>query len=379
MKTALLFSFSDIGKNERMLRYSKHLVTKKNMKVILVGYDISDIPKKIKKLPNLSIRYIFPFLYKRYFLQTLLWPFQFIYYLIQMIGIAVNISSLNLVISTTTFYFIETICGIIVSKIHHSILIYDISIFSWYDHQITSFITKKLFSYGNFLICPTHSIEVVLKLAGFRPFMIPNAPDSDLNFVTEKVRNKLFNFLNVDENSFFITVPISEFDHDKIDALENAANYLKRYRKPITFIVFGSGKLQEKFKDNINKIKIKNIDLKFFPFQYDIYPSVLSAFDIGIYFPESEFVLEISPRLLEMAASGIPIIAFRFGCVNEIVKENVNGIVLNNINELGSKLKEIIINKSVDLQSLRRSSALEDMNHKADELWDQAFDEILSK
>lgn len=226
MKTTLIFSFSDIGKNERLFRHAKKLATNKNMKVILVGFDISDIPLKIMRIPNISIRYFFPFLYKFSFLQTILWPIQFLFYFIQMIGIAVNISSLNRVFSTTTFYFIETFCGIIISKIHHSILVFDISNFTWYENQITSIITKKMLSYSHFLICPTHSIEVVLKLAGFTPFLIPNVPEMT-SLLTEKVQHKINDFLNVDSSSYLIAVPILEFDRDKFKILENAAYYLK--------------------------------------------------------------------------------------------------------------------------------------------------------
>lgn len=376
MKTALIFSFSDIGKNARMLRYTKQLINKKNMKVVLVGYDISDIPLEIKKLPNLSIRYIFPFICKYQILQLILWPLQFIFFLIQMIGIALNISSLNLIIASSTFYFTEAFCGLLISKIHHSTLIFDISNFSWYDNQITSFITKKMLSFSNYLLCPTHSIEVVLNLAGFRPFVIPDVPDSSFQS-NKQMKKQICELLKIDEDSILIGVPIPEFDNDKLKILEESANYIKKSSKSITIIIFGNGKLRDNFEEKIECISVQNVSFKFSPFQYNTYPLILGACDIGIYFPESEFVFQISPHLLAIVACGIPTVTFRFGCVNEIVKENQNGIILNEQTDLGPKLKEIFVSNSIDLSSLK-SEPKSEFTQRAEILCDEAFSKILS-
>lgn len=374
LRTALIFSFSDIGKNARMLRYTKQLIVSNNMKVILVGYDINDIPIEIKKLPNLSIRYIFPFLYNFRILQTLFWPLQFFFYLIQMIGIAVNISSLSLVISSTTFYFIEPFCALIISKIHHSNLAFDISNFSWYDNQITSYVTKKMLSFSNHIICPTHSIEVVLNLAGFHPFVIPDMADSSFQS-NSKIKKKIENLLKIDQNSILIAVPFREFDNDTFNKLENSAGYLKKSRKNVTFVIFGNSKLSEKFEEKIKRISIQKVSFKFLPFQYDIYPMILGACDIGIHFPDSEFVFELSPQILAMSACQIPIIAFRFGCASEVVKENVNGFILNELSDLGPKLKEIFVNNSIDLSSMNKCPQY---GKRVEELCDVAFNGIVS-
>lgn len=376
MKTALIFSFSDIGKNARMLRYTRQLILQKNMKVILVGYDISDIPIDIKKLPNLSVRYIFPFsnLFDFKILQIVLWPIQFIFYLIQMIGIAVNISSLNLIIASTKFYFTETFCGLLISKIHRSTLVFDISNFSWYESKITSFLTKKNLFYSDYLFCSTNSMEVVLKYAGFNTFVIPDIPDSSFQS-NKKMKNKVCELLKIDSKSVLIGVPISEFDHEKIKTLENSANYLKNASKKFVFIVFGNGKIREKFEERIEKIVIQNSTFKFLPFQYNIYPLVLGACDIGIYFSEPDFVFETSPHLLAIAGCGMPIITFRFGCVNEIVKENINGMILNEFSDLGPKLKEIFVNNSIDLSSFENLSDF-DITKKVNNMCEEAFNKI---
>ena len=140
-----------------------------------------------------------------------------------------------------------------------------------------------------------------------------------------------------------------------------------------------SGKCQKEFEENIKKIRIQKVAFKFYPFQYDVYPAALFACDVGIYFPESSFTFEISPRVLELTVSGIPIIAFHFGCVNEIVKDDVNGIIIDKYDELGPKLKEIFVNESINLKSLRNESAMLNMIQKTNEMCEKAFDEILTK
>ncbi|OHT01799.1 hypothetical protein TRFO_07350 [Tritrichomonas foetus] len=424
MNSALIFSFSDVGRNERILRYTKKLIVDKKFKVYLVGFDISDLPSELEKLPNLVIRYIFPFFSLPIILNTIFWPFQFLFYLIQIIGIAVNTPSVKLIISSTDYYFTETLCGLILSKIKEAALIFDVSNFDWFESFFSCVISKKMLSYADYIICSTHSMEVILKLGGIKSYVIPNIPDRSFSQSTSKsnqtleftahqiefpeiqqtqennnnhtknvnqvllnntfnsyyeIKSKVCEMMNIDIHSKLIGVPIPQFSHELMNNLIDSANYLKSYliknKISINFVLFGSGKSSQMFREKLKDLEIENAKFHFVPFQYDAYPMILRACDVCLCLSNSHSIMEVDPHVMNAAACGVPIIALKYGCSNEILEENVNGIYIQDIKDLSPIMKKIFIDNSIDLSKMRMNN--ESFSKKADLMFEETFSRIL--
>lgn len=376
MKTAILLSFSDLGKNKRLLHHAKNLVYKKDFKVILVGFDITDIPKDIKSITNISFRYIFPFGMNNNILKILLWPLLFLLYFIQILSATSNLTTINLIICSSTYYFTETLCGYLLSLIFHSILVFDISTFTWYENRFSGLITKKMLALANFVICPTHEMEILLKLQNLHCFYIPTPPDSSFR-PNKQSRIKICEVFNFDYDSIFIAVPIFEFDDTIFTHLIDASNDLKQSEKPIIFLIFGSGKSASFFENKIKNMNVLNVSFKFIPFQYNLYPFTLGICDVGIYFHHKDYVIDAPPCLLDMISCELPIITCRYGCSQSFIKDSrAGGILLDNYDDLGAKLKDICVTHVISLSKLRNDLRT-NLNDQSEILWNDAFIKIV--
>ena len=387
MSTALLFSFSDIGRNERILMHATNLSKEKKMKIYVCGFDRSNIPNEIANDKNIQFIYIFPFINAPIILNTLLWPIQFIFYLIQMIAVTINLPQLSIILITSNFYFSEICIGLLLSKINSKIsdnikakkpfIIADILSFKWFESPTSKNIAKKMLSLTDMIITPTHSMQVILKIGGLQSFVIENIPDQSFK-PNKKLKPNVCEILNIPLSSYLICVPIPTFDHDIFKCIEDSARGIKDCERNICFVIFGNGKsqsiFQKKVKNLNNSNESKNIKFAFFTFQYDIYPSILGACDIGIYFNENDNGTEIPLPILQMSGCCLPIISFQYGCVSEIIKNKQNGFIIENRSKLRALLHDIFIKKSIDISTLK-------CNHmekwEQTSIWKTVFNKII--
>ena len=108
--------------------------------------------------------------------------------------------------------------------------------------------------------------------------------------------------------------------------------------------IVGTGKLEEELKMLSKKMKINDI-VRFLGVRQDI-PDLLKDSDIYVMSSEWE---GLSISLIEALASGIPIVATDAGSNNEIVENNVSGLIVptKNPKALAEGLYNLIKNKSL--------------------------------
>ncbi|TCD62817.1 mannosyltransferase [Steccherinum ochraceum] len=81
------------------------------------------------------------------------------------------------------------------------------------------------------------------------------------------------------------------------------------------------------------------------------YPVLLGSADLGISLHSSSSALDLPMKVVDMFGCGLPVCALNFACLDELVKDGVNGLVFDNAEQLANQMQYL-------LQSFPRSSTL---------------------
>ncbi|KZC11598.1 PREDICTED: chitobiosyldiphosphodolichol beta-mannosyltransferase [Dufourea novaeangliae] len=120
---------------------------------------------------------------------------------------------------------------------------------------------------------------------------------------------------------------------------ENAVNKNIWNLPNLICVITGKGHLKE-FYMAIIKLKNWNHIIILTPWlESEDYPKMLASADLGICLHTSSSGMDLPMKVVDMFGCELPVCAYNFKCLLELVKHNENGMVFSNYQELAAQLK----------------------------------------
>ncbi|PCH33027.1 glycosyltransferase family 33 protein [Wolfiporia cocos MD-104 SS10] len=117
-------------------------------------------------------------------------------------------------------------------------------------------------------------------------------------------------------------------------------------------VVTGKGPLREEYMARIGRMQdgeggddpwrfVRCVSLWL---EAEDYPLLLGSADLGISLHSSSSALDLPMKVVDMFGCGLPVCALGFACLDELVKDGVNGLVFHNAEQLAGQLENLLTN-----------------------------------
>ena len=149
-----------------------------------------------------------------------------------------------------------------------------------------------------------------------------------------------------------------------LEALDRLQTLIDETRNSKTFpkvlvLVTGKGPLKVEYLPLLNEFNKTHTSIKIYTLWLEAvdYPKLLGCATLGISLHTSTSGLDLPMKVLDMFGSQVPVCAIGFACLDELVKDGVNGQIFHNGGQLASQLFQLLEgypnNKDSRLETLR--------------------------
>lgn len=362
MVSSLVFCSADIGRNFRLLRMARRLASKKESKVIVIGSELSSLPKKIEKLPNVSFRPLARFVEVPLLIAPLLFPFKLFLRILEFIVIKVTIGHVDQVICSTNPLFVEPLIGWILAKSLRATLIFDVSPFRYtrksrfYVEHLIMMLERQITAIADSRFVPTKAMQVVLSLHCIDSSVLRDLPGEMFKY-NHGNREEIIEIMNIPINSLIIGLVLPNFSHAELTAVTEIVRTAES-PTPLCLLVFGGNKLEKSIESHLSDTN--NVTMRFVSINSTLYAIALGACDAAILFHGSRYGLDISPQLTEVVSSGTPAIVQFGGCVSEIISDGVNGFIFRDFDDFAAVFTKILREGGEELRKMKEALVVQD-------------------
>ncbi|EAY23003.1 hypothetical protein TVAG_182390 [Trichomonas vaginalis G3] len=372
MPRVLIFSLADLGTDFRLLRHVKSFASQPDSYVYLVGKCKTVLPSDIEQLDNVEIRQYHSKLNGIFNTSIFFIPFLLIFSFFQIIFLFSNLGKIDFVLTSTTRLYVNIIIARLIRFFKKAKFILEIRPFQSIPNKSGQFQTRletSLPALADIRIVPSRSMQGYLQIKKINSSIIRDNPGT-LFHPTTHLRKEISQLLGITPEHGLIGIPILFQEESYIDFLIELISKSENFNVPLCFAVFGGGKSQKSLEHKFRQIHPKNVKLSVLPMLADVYPQVMGACDLGISVSGARLILDVSPELIEMEWSCVPIAVYLKGCVREVVSES-NGFFFTNVDELVEVIRKVFVSKEVDINSMK-----EDCKSKLVP-WDDAWKSVM--
>ena len=339
MSTTLIISFNDLGKQFRLLRHAKSFLSKPDSNVIIVGMDQTTLPKEIERAPNFRHIYFYNFLNLFWYFKLILFPLRVLFSLFQLLFIVFRLPKIDYILMNQNEFSLFTFVSIkLLVFLTKGKLILDITSIGYISkNRMIKVLEKSFIKNAYKRICSTKSLQAILKLSNIESFVIYDSPGTIFKNCSS-IKTEVLRFLGrKEDNVYIISITFPEMN---ATIVRNIVHYFKQFESSgvnISFLIYGDFKIQKTVENFFsNDQSSSHVQFHFISLNTDAYAHALGC--------------------SESYASNIPIIAYKFGCMSELIKNGENGFIFSDFDELINYIQQIFIYKTIDLNLLKKKS-----------------------
>ncbi|SCU92382.1 LAMI_0E10088g1_1 [Lachancea mirantina] len=208
----------------------------------------------------------------------------------------------------------------------------------------------------------------------FRPLEKPRAVALQQPFV-HKYLPKGFDASSGDQ----IIVTSTSFTPDEdlsvlIGALKIYENSYKKFDASLPRIlcfITGKGPLKSKYEHAVKREKWDRVTIEFVWLTTEDYPKLLQLCDFGVSLHTSSSGLDLPMKILDMFGSAIPVVAYNYPVLDELVAHNRNGLKFMDRRELHEAL--IFMVKDKNVREVLKDGARKESANRWEQSWETAM------
>ncbi|PVD39192.1 hypothetical protein C0Q70_01820 [Pomacea canaliculata] len=139
-----------------------------------------------------------------------------------------------------------------------------------------------------------------------------------------------------------------------LDALQDYEEKATDDTPQILCVITGKGPQKEMYMEKIASQTWKKVEFCLPWLTAEDYPLLLGSADIGVCLHNSSSGLDLPMKVVDMFGCGLPVCAVRFNCIEELVKDDENGLLFDNSNQLADHLQDLLRGFPEKLDKLER-------------------------
>ncbi|CAL1686458.1 unnamed protein product [Lasius platythorax] len=120
---------------------------------------------------------------------------------------------------------------------------------------------------------------------------------------------------------------------------ENACENSELKLPNLMCVITGKGPLKDFYMAIVNLKNWKHVEIRTLWLEHEDYPKILASADLGVCLHTSSSGLDLPMKIVDMFGCRLPVCAYNFNCLSELVRHNENSLVFANECELAQQLK----------------------------------------
>jgi len=124
---------------------------------------------------------------------------------------------------------------------------------------------------------------------------------------------------------------------------KSSSEFIETNQLPELYVVItGKGPLKESYEKEIQSLNMKHVTIKTVWLVMEDYPKLLGSADLGVCLHTSSSGLDLPMKVIDMFGCGLPVCAYNFECLDELVKHGQNGLCFDNSDELSKQFVTLL-------------------------------------
>jgi beta-1,4-mannosyltransferase len=124
----------------------------------------------------------------------------------------------------------------------------------------------------------------------------------------------------------------------------------------MVFVVTGKGPQRKMYEEKMKAMKLSQDGFHFLTMWLESsdYPLLLGSADMGVCLHTSSSGLDLPMKVVDMFGCQLPVCAYNFNCLDELVVNDRNGLIFNNSKELAEHLYNVFHTFPKNIKTLKR-------------------------